>query len=289
MARGWINGRNQGCRTRIFVYTLALGSPHFNLDRRVFTEMAIPEQTFEQWLEAIGGITENGRSKIEKATIVNLAAVRLISEEDIDEIRLGLGDRVIFKAGWRALIGDTAAAAKASDDSNSRDPPRTEDPPSFRQSTSHYTVSEFTELLKLLPSSAPSAPASPSPRGLQQSQAARSFGDPTARVTAQSLSKNQALRELAASLGQPPPAEQLSLDHYSPDQDDKGEKCLLPINFATVIGGFVSEEEEVLSTGEFGGRMVWQAGRKNSRKPTPDRLNYGQFYEASARILKEIN
>jgi hypothetical protein len=34
--------------------------------------------------------------------------------------------------------------------------------------------------------------------------------------------------------------------------------------------------------------MVWQAGRKNTRKPTPDRLNYGQFYEASARILREI-
>jgi hypothetical protein len=33
--------------------------------------------------------------------------------------------------------------------------------------------------------------------------------------------------------------------------------------------------------------MVRQSGRKHSKKPTPDRLNYGQFYEASARILRD--
>jgi hypothetical protein len=77
------------------------------------------------------------------------------------------------------------------------------------------------------------------------------------------------------------------LDHYA-GVDVKGERCLLPINYATVIGGHVGEEGEVLGTGEFGGRMVWQSGRKNTRKPTPDRLNYDQFYEASARILREI-
>jgi hypothetical protein len=168
--------------------------------------MAIVDPTFEEWLESIGGITENGRSKIEKASIVNLAAVRLITELDIDEIKLGIGDRAIFKAGWRTLIGDTTVQNKASDVPN---PPQ--DPPASRPPTGHYTLSELAELLKLLPSASVSTPASPSPQTFQQSQGARSFGDPTARVTAQTLSKNQALRDLAASLGQPPAAEQLSL------------------------------------------------------------------------------
>ena len=34
--------------------------------------------------------------------------------------------------------------------------------------------------------------------------------------------------------------------------------------------------------------MVWQSGKVNSRKPTPDKLSYGQFFEASARILRVI-
>ena len=60
--------------------------------------MAVVEPNFEEWMLSIGGITENGKSKLKKATIVNLAAVPLITEEDIDEIRLGVGDLAIFKA-----------------------------------------------------------------------------------------------------------------------------------------------------------------------------------------------
>jgi hypothetical protein len=71
--------------------------------------------TLDEWLISIGNLTEHGRSKLEKGTIVNLAAVRLISEADIDEIRLGVGDRAIFKAGWRALIGTTSTPADTSD------------------------------------------------------------------------------------------------------------------------------------------------------------------------------
>lgn len=71
---------------------------------------------------------------------------------------------------------------------------------------------------------------------------------------------------------------------------DKGEKVLLPVNFATVFnGGIGLEEEEIVGNGQFQGRLVWQSGRGNTRRPTPDRLSYGQFYEANARIFKLLN
>ena len=63
---------------------------------------AIP-LTFKEWLTDIGGMTEAGRSKLEKATVVNLAAVKLMTLDDILEIKLRVGDRAIFKAGWEAL------------------------------------------------------------------------------------------------------------------------------------------------------------------------------------------
>jgi hypothetical protein len=35
------------------------------------------EPSFEEWIASIGGLTENGRSKIEKATIVSMTAVAI--------------------------------------------------------------------------------------------------------------------------------------------------------------------------------------------------------------------
>ena len=184
------------------------------------------EPNFEEWIAQIGGITENGRSKLEKATIVSMASIRLITEEDIDEIRLGLGDRAIFKQGWRAVKGlpDTTKAS----------PEPTEDLTNIFEGTSSttrtepslYTLSDFAELLKRLPAT----PTAPRPENtatptLQQAQGACShFGEQAAQVTVQTLSKNIALKELAASLGLQAPADTIPLDHYSFDSNDKGER-----------------------------------------------------------------
>ena len=104
------------------------------------------ELNFEQWIESIGGLTENGRSKLEKATIVSLAAVRLITEPDIDEIRLGLGDRVIFKAGWKTLTGAPDKATPIVEQI-SDDPP----PPPPNHGSGHFSLQDLAELLKTLP------------------------------------------------------------------------------------------------------------------------------------------
>ena len=65
----------------------------------------------------------------------------------------------------------------------------------------------------------------------------------------------------------------------------KGEKVLLPCNFATVFSGVGIEEEEVLGCGQFAGRLIWQSGKGNLKRPTPDKLSFGQYFEANARIL----
>jgi hypothetical protein len=259
---------------------------NFNFDKTCFSNMTENdgEPNFDEWIHSIGGLTENGCSKLEKATVVSLTSIRLISETDIDEIRLGLGDRAIFKAGWRQLVG--AQPVIPVQRTPTEPSPRAEVAIPTASGSGHFTIQELAELLKSLP-----APASASPSPRQQSQQSQAAGtsasDLASRITAQTLGKNQALRELAASLGQQSSTDTLALDHYTQEQCDTGERCLLPINFATVLGGISGEDDEVVSSNEFG-RMVWQSGKKNARNPTPDRLNYGQFYEASARILREI-
>jgi hypothetical protein len=56
-----------------------------------------------QWYVDIGGITEIGRSKVEKATIVSLGTVKNLTLEDILEVKLGIGDRANFRAGWEVI------------------------------------------------------------------------------------------------------------------------------------------------------------------------------------------
>ena len=53
-------------------------------------------EALRKWLTDIGGITEGGCSKLEKATIVNLTAVKHLTLDDINEVKLGVGDRDIF-------------------------------------------------------------------------------------------------------------------------------------------------------------------------------------------------
>ena len=47
--------------------------------------MADP-MTLDEWLVDIGGITEGGRAKLEKATIVNLISVKLLTLEECTEL-----------------------------------------------------------------------------------------------------------------------------------------------------------------------------------------------------------
>jgi hypothetical protein len=109
-------------------------------------------------------------------------------------------------------------------------------------------------------------------------------------VTAKTLAKDQLLNRLAGQFAQGGLQDSLSLQELSLAGLLKGDKALLPVNFVTVFSGCGAEDEEVLGCGQNQGRLVWQSGKAGSlKKPTADRLSYGQFFEANARILNLLN
>ena len=57
----------------------------------------------EEWIDSIGGLTERGRKTLDKNAIVNLTCVKYLTEQDIEELQLAIGDRVVFRNGWQAL------------------------------------------------------------------------------------------------------------------------------------------------------------------------------------------
>jgi hypothetical protein len=44
-----------------------------------------------------------------------------------------------------------------------------------------------------------------------------------------------------------------------------------------------------VGTGQFAGRLVWQSGKGTSRRPTADKLSFGQLFEANSRILNLLD
>ena len=47
-------------------------------------------EEFLRWLEAIGGVSKGGLEKLEKSAITSVRAVRCLTLEDINEIRLAI-------------------------------------------------------------------------------------------------------------------------------------------------------------------------------------------------------
>ena len=99
-------------------------------------------------------------------------------------------------------------------------------------------------------------------------------GGGTADVTVTTLAKDRLLNRLAADFIGNNVEDSLVAELKTA----KGEKPLLPINFATVFNGVVADDEEILGCGSGAGRLVWQSGKGNLRRPTPDKLSYGQFF-----------
>ena len=231
------------------------------------------ELSFEDWLLKIGGITEDGRRKLEKATVVSTIAVKYLTLEDIAEIKLGVGDRGIFRAAWQALQADLPTSPPSSSD--------------VTDESRLYTISEISKFMGGLPRSGSSKDPTTGPVTHQSRdgrrealEAASGIGVVSnigADVTSRVLAKDKLLSRLASEYVQGGLRDTLSLQDLQL-AGVQGEKLLLPVNFATVFNGCALEEEEVVGCGQFAGRLVWQSGKGNARRPTPDRLSFGQFF-----------
>jgi hypothetical protein len=249
-----------------------------------------PDISIDEWLDTIGGITKIGREKLEKATVVSLTAVRCLSEEDIVEIKLSVGDRGVFKAGWESLRlpKDLPKPLETPEEEAKLEPDKS------------YTIADLCKFFGQSSLGATGGASGgvplqqPSQDGRVEAltaagaiNAARPKAKASNEVTVHTLAKDKLLNRLAADFVQEGVKDTLSLQELN--LFSKGEKALLPINFCTVFSGIALEEEEVLGCGQFAGRLVWQSGRGNIKRPTPDKLSFGQFFEANSRILHLLN
>jgi hypothetical protein len=229
-------------------------------------------EEFLRWLEAIGGVCKGGLEKLEKSAISSVRAC--LTLDDINEIWLAIGDRGIFRAGWSELVSPSQSPGPGPGPG-----PDTKDPPSYDDSDpdlKQYSISDITKFF-----------GTPGAQGLTPGQQLKSVlphqqsSVITPRhpepVTTKTLAKDKLLNRLAVEYAQEGIKDTLSLQELALGLT-KGEKVLLPINFATVFVGCAVEEEEIVGCGQFAGRLVWQAGRGNSKRPSADKLTYGQFF-----------
>jgi hypothetical protein len=250
-----------------------------------------------QWYVDIGGITEVGRSKLEKATIVSLGTVKNLTLQDILEVKLGVGDRANFRAGWEVIIKPVVEVPVEPVVPVVPVPEPVVVPEEASADTKLYSIAEISKFFGSLSSrEASGSVLQQSPDGRREALAAAAsvatgfqpagvVGGAAGDVTVRTLAKDRLLNRLASEFI----GNNVDDSLVAESKAEKGEKPLLPINFATVFNGVVADDEEILGCGTGAGRLVWQSGKGNLRKPTPDRLSYGQFFEANARILKLLN
>jgi hypothetical protein len=247
--------------------------------------------SFDEWLDQIGGITKAGREKLEKSTVVSLTAVKFMTLDEILEVKLGVGDRGIFRAGWESLqapkqLGDLPKPLSDSEDDKADSTKKVDGEKVDGEKL--YTIAEITKFFGQSPpvlGATGGVPLHQSSDGRLEALAAAASIKSTpsvSTVTVQTLAKDKLLSRLASEFVSEGLKDTLTLQELA--ILGKGEKALLPINFCTVFNGIAIEEEEI-GCGEFAGRLVWQSGKGATKRPTPDRLSFGQFFEANSRIL----
>ena len=141
-----------------------------------------------------------------------------------------------------------------------------------------YSVADIAKFL------GQSAGTSPGPVGglskelLHSGNSSRVSSRAASSVTARTLAKDQLLNRLSSQFVQGGLQETLSIQDLSLAGLLKGEKALLPVNFGTIFTGCGVDEEEVVGTGQFQGRLVWHSGKNGSpKRPTADRLTRTQI------------
>jgi hypothetical protein len=239
--------------------------------------------TFEEWSDRIG-ITRQGKEKLEKATVCSLLAVKCLSEEDIQEIRLGVGDRGLFRAGWNILrepivSPKPTSEIKGTGEEDRHSVPQGVAPPPVDPEAKIYSVADVAKFLGQSSSVAGAVIPSIAEIGRDSNNSGRVSSRAASAVTVRTLAKDQLLNRLSSQFVQGGLQETLSIQELSLAGLLKGEKALLPVNFVTIFTGCGIDEEEVVGTGQFQGRLVWQSGKNGSpKRPTADRLTYGQFF-----------
>jgi hypothetical protein len=197
-----------------------------------------------------------------------------------------VGDRGIFKAGWQSLMSRHTKPREP------EEPVKTHTSEETDPDSKVYSLNDITKFLGQSQGQAVVLGAqggTASLDGKLDSGAVRKRGRLPEPVTARELAKDKLLNRLASEFAQDGLRDSLSLQDLAAAGLLKGEKALLPVNYVTIFTGCAVEEEEIVGTGQFAGRLIWQTGKGTSRRPTADKLSFGQFFEANSRILNLLD
>lgn len=104
-------------------------------------------------------------------------------------------------------------------------------------------------------------------------------------ATTTSINRDPQLQQLAEGYQSAAIRDLLTINEYNPSQNRSGEALYLPCNFVShVRGSSRSEDEELLQTTS-GAKLYLSHA---SKKIQPEKLSYGLFFGANARILARL-
>jgi hypothetical protein len=193
--------------------------------------------TLDDWILQIGGLTDGGRKRLDKAGIVSLAAVKHLSLSDIDEIQLVVGDRGIFRDGWITLTTPERIIPTEPFKSALEGLDGTKSKVTVSETEKLYTIKQISEFFGGLPGSASiQTPGAAAVEGLRRLPGA-GVKATLADVTTKTLAKDRVLNSLASSYLEGGVRDTFSIQDLTLSElaGLKGEKLLLPVHFATVL------------------------------------------------------
>lgn len=221
---------------------------------------AYDDFNIKEWSQSIH-ITDAGHKKLEVNSVTDLETLLLFREHDIELLKLNIGDNIRLRTGIKKL----QAAAETIPPLEEPLPPSTKEDKSVK-SQRLYTQEEVEQLLA-------------------GKEAVTTGAEGILPTSSQSKTEN-----LTSLLGRPSSAisevrdlmrDLLCLDDTT--LNSRGEKAFLPVNFLSCIRG-TQDKDEIIHSGR-GLNLVLQS---TTKRVTPDKLSFGQWISANARILDKL-
>ena len=250
-----------------------------------------------EWIAA-NRISEQGAKKLDTFNINDLETLLLFRESDVDSLKLSLADTLRFRAGINRLHTVSDVIPKLVDQDGQEIPVK-EKP--VIPNTSDDKVYSLNDVEKLLAGKTavarggpPLPPLPPKNIPLDQSALIAALASLLLKPSGEASSPPDLSSSLLALLSgssetanKVPDVRELMRDLLNSDGatlNSKGEKALLPINFLSCVRGTQSSDE-IIHQGKDLNVVVQQASNK---RVTPEKLTFGQWTGANARILDKL-
>jgi hypothetical protein len=236
-------------------------------------EANLQEFDYVLWLAELH-LSEDGARKVEKACLQDECTITCVSEADIVQMKLQVGDHIRVRNGVKKMRQKFENPPPL-DDTAQRIPVTTPVAPSPPVTTDQqYSLSEVLAILHKGPTYVPTE--KPPPRVAASNTTTGGLACLGPRPRRESTSDRH---EITSSY-----LHDLLVLGDCNQAANRGEKALLPVNFTSNLRGTLPDTEEIMGYGH-GTRLVL---RTATRRVTPDRLTQGQYFAANARIMAKL-